>query len=94
MDLSKYDFLLRHYSFLSASQQRMLEKFILALPEHERYFAKRRYLDGATVEQIAQEMCYTERNIYRIRQRVLEKLRVYMISREVELLAKTLEKIV
>lgn len=94
MNLGNYDFLLRHYDLLSPTQQKMLENFISALPEAERYFARRKYIDGATVEQIAAEMCYTERNIYRIRRRVLEKLRIYMTSREVDLLARTMRRIV
>lgn len=94
MPLTNYDYLLKNYDFLSPEQQRLIDKFISLLPEREQYFAKRKYVDSATYEQIAEEMSYTVRTIYNIRERVLEKLKVYLISRENEILARTMRKIV
>lgn len=65
-------FMLTHYRFLPASLKTRVDEFIDKLDETCKEFVKKRYIDGMSLGDIAEEMGYVERSIYLIREKVID----------------------
>ncbi|NLI74761.1 MAG: hypothetical protein GX369_08375 [Euryarchaeota archaeon] len=64
-------FLLVNYRFLPDNLQKRIDLFLNKLDDTCRKFAHKRYIEGKTFCDIAEEMGYVERSLYSIRSRIL-----------------------
>ncbi len=56
---------------------KLIENFIQRLPEHLQEFIASRYIDGYTIERVAEKIGVTTRTCYRYRLQVLCKLKIF-----------------
>ncbi|MDH7578491.1 MAG: hypothetical protein QHH75_11925 [Bacillota bacterium] len=63
---------LKHYRFLRGGRRNQLDDFFSRLPEPYQTFAKLRYVESKTMEQIAEEMNYSLRSMYVFRRKILD----------------------
>lgn len=63
---------LRYYRFLGGNAKASINDFFSILEEPYRTYARKRYIESKTIEQIAEEMGYSPRTIYNFRQKVLK----------------------
>lgn len=70
-------FMLEHYRFLSPQKQEYINTFLKKLDDVCREFAVKRYVEGKTINQIAEEIGYTERAVYAYRDRIISLWYVY-----------------
>lgn len=61
----------KFYQFLSDENRDMVDKFLGKLDPRCRTFAHKRYAEKKTIPQIAEEMDYCERNLFKIRKIIL-----------------------
>jgi len=59
------------YPFLTGQRREIVDKFLTNLESPFRAFALKRYSERKTISQIAEEMGYSERNLFRFRKRIL-----------------------
>jgi len=64
-------FELQNYRFLPPRLQGVVDGFISKLDDVTREFAIKRYVEGKTYGQIAEEMGYAERSLYPYRERII-----------------------
>jgi len=64
-------FLLTNYRFLPNNLRTRINEFIEKLDETCKEFAIKRYVQGKTLSNIAEEMGYVERSLYSLRDRIL-----------------------
>lgn len=75
---------LKNYRFLRGPRRQEIDEFISMLPEPYKTFAVMRYLDGFTMERIAEKMNYSTRNMYCFRQKILEWWAIFAICGEID----------
>lgn len=61
----------KFYPFLSDQQREVVDQFIDRLDPRLRTFAYKRYCEYKTIPQIAEEMDYSERNLFKFRKKIL-----------------------
>jgi len=59
------------YPFLSDEQREEVDQFLAKLDPRLRTFAQKRYCEAKTIPQIAEEMDYSERNLFKFRKKIL-----------------------
>lgn len=64
--------LLKNYRFIRGSLRKELDEFFDRLPEPQRTFARLRYKEGYTMENISEKMNYSPRTMYIFRTKILE----------------------
>ncbi|MDR3543262.1 MAG: hypothetical protein P4L69_20220 [Desulfosporosinus sp.] len=62
---------LEFYPFLDERCRATVDQFLEKLDPRFRTFAFKRYGEGKTIQQIAEEMGYSERNLFKFRKRIL-----------------------
>jgi len=62
---------LEFYPFLTSQRRDEVNQFLDKLDPRFRTFAHKRYCEGKTIPQIAEEMGYSERNLFKFRKIVL-----------------------
>ena len=62
---------LEFYPFLSDQSREAVDQFLEKLDPRFRTFAHKRYFECKTIPQIAEEMGYSERNLFKFRKRIL-----------------------
>ena len=62
---------LKFYPFLSSQRRDEVDQFLNKLDQRFRTFAYKRYLERKTIPQIAEEMGYCERSLFKFRKIVL-----------------------
>lgn len=62
---------LEYYPFLTGQRRDEVDQFLAKLDPRYRTFAHKRYFEGKTIPQIAEEMGYSERNLFKFRKRIL-----------------------
>lgn len=77
-------FMLTYYRFLPVSLQTKIDGFIEKLDETCGEFAKKRYIQGKTLNKIAEEMGYVERSLYSLRMRILNLWELTLINSNFE----------
>lgn len=70
-------FMLENYRFLPCRKKCYVDAFIDMLDETCREFAVKRYVEGKTISQVAEEMGYTDRAIYLYREKIIELWNLY-----------------
>lgn len=64
-------FMLRNYRFLPPRLKERVDAFLAALGQPHRDFAQKRYVEGKSMAEVAEEMGYAERSLYAIREKVI-----------------------
>ena len=59
------------YPFLSERSRETMDQFFAKLDPRFKIFAHKRYFECKTISQIAEEMGYSERNLFKFRKRIL-----------------------
>lgn len=59
------------YPFLNDQRRATVDNFLEKLDPRFRIFAQKRYSERKTIPQIAEEMGYSERNLFKFRKRIL-----------------------
>lgn len=77
-------FLLTNYRFLPSNLRTRINEFIEKLDETCKEFAIKRYTQGKTLSQVAEEMGYVERSLYSLRERILNLWDVAFINDDFE----------
>jgi len=77
-------FLLINYRFLPSSLRTRVDDFIEKLDKVCMEFAIKRYVQGKTFSQIAEEMGYVERSLYSLRERTLNLWELSFINNNFE----------
>lgn len=72
--------MLMYYRFLPASLKTQVDGFIDKLDSTCKEFVKKRYLDGMSLGNIAEDMGYVERSIYLIREKVIDMWSLTLID--------------
>jgi len=62
---------LEFYPFLDDQSRAKVDQFLEKLDPRFRTFAHKRYLERKTIPQIAEEMGYSQRNLFKFRKRIL-----------------------
>lgn len=70
-------FMLENYRFLPQRKKCYVDAFIEMLDETCREFAVKRYIEGKTISQVAEEMDYTDRSLYLYREKIIELWNLY-----------------
>jgi len=70
-------FVLANYRFLPLHRRKQVDEFVKRLDGTCREFAVKRYVEGKTVSQAAEEMGYTERAVYIYRDRIVTLWNLY-----------------
>ncbi len=69
---------LKNYRFWQGHLRRLIDDFLSRLPQPYRRFAILRYVEGKTMECIAEEMDYSPRSMYVFRRKVLDWWRLFI----------------
>ncbi len=77
LDITSED-VLKNYRFWRGPLRQQIEDFLSRLPEPYRRFAVLRYVEGKTMECIAEEMAYSTRSMYVFREKVLKWWRLFV----------------
>lgn len=77
-------FLLENYRFLSLQKKAFVDEFFKKLDNICFRFAVKRYVEGKTISQAAEEMEYTERAVYVYRDRIISLWYIYTEQERLE----------
>ncbi len=72
VNLAEVEETLKDYRFLKTPIRAELDVFFTRLREPYRSFAKLRYQDSCTMEEVAEELGYSTRTVYNYRKKVLK----------------------
>lgn len=61
----------KFYNFLLGEQREEVDQFFSKLDPRLRTFAQKRYCEAKTIPQIAEEMNYSERNLFKFRKKII-----------------------
>lgn len=62
---------LKDYQFLPAERRAKVDEFLSHLDSRCKDFARKRYLEQKNITMIAEEMGYSERNLFKFRRKII-----------------------